>query len=180
MPGPERRPDRRDEPAGCRSALPCGPRDTRDEGQKAVRVNDMMNLTDPIIPGISAAGVAIHDVIQPILSSNKPLAEDRFGNTDKYTFEGVTLWARDGRITQIGVAAPYSGKLNEKIGIGSTIGDVENALGKVSEDAEDSLVVRGSGGWSFDTEPWKRRNPRDNRGAKVTEIFVFRPAADAK
>ncbi|MEO8034539.1 MAG: hypothetical protein ABI837_08900, partial [Acidobacteriota bacterium] len=128
----------------------------------------------------SAAGIAIHDAIQPILANQTPANVDRFGTTEKYIFEGVALWVRDGRVTQIGVAAPYSGRILDKIGIGSTIGDVENALGRVSEDAEDSLVVQGSGGWSFDTEPWKRRNPRDNRGARITEIFVFRPVAEAK
>lgn len=139
-----------------------------------------MNLTDPIVPGISAAGIAIHDAIQPILASNTPANVDRFGTTEKYIFEGVSLWVRDGRVTQIGVAAPYSGKILDKIGIGSTLGDVENALGRVSEDEQDSLVVQGSSGWSFDTEPWKRRTARDNRGARVTEIFVFRPATEAK
>ena len=135
-----------------------------------------MNLTDPIVPGISAAGVSIHDPIQQILAANPSEVADKFGNTEKYVFEGVSLWARDGRVTQIGVRAPYSGKLAEKVGIGSTIGDVAAALGEVAEDAEDSLIVKGSAGWCFESEPWKRRGGvRDNRHARVTEIFVFRP-----
>ncbi len=135
-----------------------------------------MNLTDPIVPGISAAGVSLHDPIQQILAAHPSPVVDRFGTTEKYVFDGVSLWARDGRISQIGVRAPYSGKVAEKIGVGSTIGEVVTALGEVAEDAEDSLIVRGSSGWCFETEPWKRRGGlRDNRNARVTEIFVFRP-----
>jgi len=137
-----------------------------------------MNLTDPIVPGISAAGVSIHDPIQQILAAHPSEVADRFGTTEKYVFDGISLWARDGRVTQIGVRAPYTGKIAGKVGLGSTIGDVTAALGEVAEDTDDSLIVKGSAGWCFETEQWKRRGGlRDNRNAQVTEIFVFRPAA---
>jgi len=133
-----------------------------------------MNLTDPIIPGISAAGVNIEDSIKLVLMTSSAASVDNVKETEKYSFDGVTLWVRNGRVKQIGVASPYSGKLMEKIGIGSTLREVESALGKIVPDKDDSLIVSGSTGWCFETERWRNGpNVRQNPHAKLTEIFVF-------
>jgi len=133
-----------------------------------------MNLTDPIIPGASAAGVRIGDAIQQILAGHPSSTVDRFAETEKYSFDGITLWVRNGRVKQIGVTSPYTGKVLEKVGIGSTIREVETMLGKITQDKHDSLIVSGHTGWCFETERWRSgQNVRQNPHAKLTEILVF-------
>ena|ERR1700682_1216874 len=135
-----------------------------------------MNLDDVIVPGESAAGIRVGQRINQILATEGSVEAERFHGIEKYVFAGVTLWVREGLITQVGVRAPYGGKLPQGIGIGSTIGEVESAIGRIGEDNSDNLVVLTSPGWCFETEVWLRgKSPRENRSARITEIFVFAP-----
>jgi hypothetical protein len=135
-----------------------------------------MKLDDVIAPGESAAGIRIGQRIAQVLALEGSVEAERFHGVEKYVLGAVTLWARDGLITQVGVRAPYGGKLSQGIGIGSTIGDVESAVGRIGQDASDNLVVLTSPGWCFETEVWLRgKSARENRTARVTEIFVFAP-----
>jgi hypothetical protein len=135
-----------------------------------------MNLDDVIVPGESAGGIRVGQRINQVLAVEGSVEAERFHGVEKYVFGAVTVWVRDGLITQVGVRAPYTGKLAQGIGIGSTIGEVESAIGRIGQDGEDNLVVPTSPGWCFETEVWLRgKSPRDNRSARVTEIFVFAP-----
>ncbi len=135
-----------------------------------------MNLDDVIVPGESAAGIRVGQRINQVLAMEGSVEAERFHGVEKYVFGAVTLWARDGLITQVGVRSPYSGKLASGIGIGSTLGEVETAVGRVGQDGEDNLVVPTSPGWCFETEVWLRgKSARDNRSARITEILVFAP-----
>ena len=135
-----------------------------------------MNLDDGIVPGESAAGIRVGQRINQVLAMEGSVEAERFHGVEKYVFGGVTLWAREGLITQVGVRAPYTGKLPQGIGIGSTIGEVESAIGRVGQDTSDNLVVLTSPGWCFETEVWLRgKSARENRSARITEICVFAP-----
>ncbi len=135
-----------------------------------------MNLDDVIVPGESAGGIRLGQRINQVLATEGSVEAERFHGIEKYVFAAVTLWVRDGLITQIGVRSPYSGKLAQGIGIGSTIGEVESAIGRIGQDASDNLVVLTSPGWCFETEVWLRgKSPRENRAARITEIYVFAP-----
>jgi len=134
-----------------------------------------MNTSDPIVPGISAAGIRIGEPA-PVPDTEVHAPVERFNGIEKYVFEAVTVWASHGHVDQIGLRAPYSGRLAFGIGIGSTIGEVERAFGPVTEDDDDNLVVRGSAGWCFETEDWAGgRSLGANREARISEIFVFAP-----
>lgn len=77
-------------------------------------------------------------------------------------------------MTQVGVRHPYEGKVLDAIGIGSTIAEAEAALGSVTEDEEDNLVIQSVPGLSFETA--RRPNGEDlqrNKDARITNIFVF-------
>jgi len=100
-----------------------------------------MNLDDVIVPGESAGGIRLGQRINQVLAVEGSVEAERFHGIEKYVFAAVTLWVRDGLITQIGVRSPYSGKLAQGIGIGSTIGEVESAIGRIGQDASDNLVV---------------------------------------
>ena len=52
----------------------------------------------------------------------------------------VDLWVKDGIVDQIMVHDSYRGKLMDKIGLGSTIADIERHIGAWEEDEEDNLV----------------------------------------
>ncbi len=133
----------------------------------------MFDIKAAIEPGQSAAGVRLGTSVRDILSRGEPLQVDKFRQTDKLIFPFVTLWVRDGRIQQVSVQAPYEGKIAGAIGIGSTIHDVEQALGPVVQDREDNLAVTGSPGWCFETVRWTAGGSRSNRQAAIAEIFVF-------
>jgi len=133
----------------------------------------MFDINAPIEPGVSAAGIRIGTAAREILSRGEPLETDRFRETDKLVFPFVTLWVRDGRIQQVAVKAPYEGRIGNVIGIGSTVKDVEAALGKVVQDKEDNLTVAESPGWCFEADQWSPGGGGRNRQARISEIFVF-------
>ncbi len=81
----------------------------------------------------------------------------------------------DGFVRQIGVTGCYQGKLQNGIGLGSTIKDVERAFGaEVFEDEDDNLAVTRAPGWCFDTQEWGGDHTLNhNRSALLTAIFVY-------
>ncbi len=142
----------------------------------------MIQLDAPILPGERAAGIRVGEPIARLLEAHQPeahvpLQEGR----ERFHFGPVWVWAENGRITQVGVSRGYSGRLAGRIGIGSTVRDVERLIGPIGEDDEDNLVVVGSPGWCFETEPWRPGTAlEDNRDARLSWIFVFaEPANDA-
>jgi len=64
----------------------------------------------------------------------------------KYDFGPIHLLVVDGTVFQIGVFAGYRRSLLGGIKIGSTIEDIQQAIGPVIEDEEDNLVVSGPPG----------------------------------
>jgi hypothetical protein len=138
-----------------------------------------MNLSDPIVPGVSAAGVRIGDDIKRVLlGSGAPSAVHGDPGRERYEFGTVTIWAKAGRVEQIGVRKPYEGRLASGVGLGSTIADVVESTGTVIEDDEENLVVAGQPGWCFETEEWAHgQSLSDNADARISEIFVFESRA---
>jgi len=137
----------------------------------------MLVLDAPIIPGDSAAGLRIGTSIEDVLVHEKPNATVPLHGAIKYDFGPIHLWVANGSIFQIGVFAGYRGSLRSGIKIGSTIGEIQQAIGAVTEDEEDNLVVPGYPGWCFETEEWlEGHQPEQNPKARVTEIYVYRPA----
>lgn len=137
----------------------------------------MFDLDAPIIPSESAAGLRIGHLIEDVLVHEKPNATVPLHGAIKYDFGPIHLWVANGTIFQIGVFAGYRGSLCSGIKIGSTIKDIQQAIGPVIEDEEDNLVVPGSPGWCFETEEWlEGHQPEQNPKARVSEIYVFRPA----
>jgi hypothetical protein len=140
----------------------------------------MFDLSAPIIPGHSAAGVAMGVSAAPYIGgATKPTTTTLLSPGHvRYGFGSVALWVRDGRVAQIGVSQGYSGLLQGGIGIGSMIADIHALLGSVGEDDDDNLVVVGIVGWCFETEEWlSGRRPKENPSVRVTEIYVFPVAA---
>ncbi|HET9914930.1 MAG TPA: hypothetical protein VFQ13_23780 [Anaerolineales bacterium] len=137
----------------------------------------MFELNAPIIPGKSAAGVSLGQSIKPILPANLPTSVEQLSKSEKFSFGSVELWVEDGRVIQIGVRAGYEGTLHSTIGIGSTIAEVQSAIGEVIEDDEDNLVVPNEDGWCFETEVWQNgEKVEDNLSSRISAILVY-PAA---
>jgi uncharacterized protein (TIGR02996 family) len=137
------------------------------------------SLLDPeaaIVPGVSAAGIAIGSPAAEVLAAVPPHDVAPLGGMLRYRLGLLDLWVENGRITQIGLYFGYHGRLAEGIGIGSTIAEIEEVAGPVTHDDEDNLIVRGSSGWCFQIEgpdqPPRRKPPRK---ARVTGIYVFEP-----
>ena len=134
------------------------------------------DLDAPIVPNESAAGIQIGaDAREIVERASLTFTFDPPDKSRSYSVGVVLLWVRAGTIHQIGVIGGYRGRIDGRIGIGSTIADVEDAFGRVLEDDEDNLVVSSLPGWCFETEPWVDGDDlRQNRFARITAIYVFR------
>jgi len=130
----------------------------------------VLALDAPIQPSVGAAGININ---APAEELPKPKTREQLPELEVLDFGSVQIWLRAGRVDQIGVRKGYRGRLNGTIGIGSSIRDVEAAIGPVSEDEEDNLIVLRSPGWCFETEQWRGHDLADNGDAPITYIWVF-------
>lgn len=130
-----------------------------------------IDLTEPIKPGMSAAGIRIGQAVEAL---PRPLKKVSLSAVVRFDYSCVSVWVRQGFVDQVGVRQGYSGELAEGISIGSSIADVERLIGAVEEDSEDNLIVVGYPGWCFETEQWLDHRIEDNRGARITEIFVHK------
>lgn len=85
----------------------------------------------------------------------------------------VDIWAIEGIVEQIMVHDGYRGKLMDKIGLGSTIADIERQIGAWEEDEEDNLVIRDLSGLFFRVEGYfpDLKDPAF-RFAPIKEIYV--------
>ena len=129
-----------------------------------------IDLTAPIMPGKSAAGISLGEELAAL---PRPLSRASFTGVERLDYLCVSLWVRQESVCQVGVREGYGGTLAEGIGIGSTIADVERLIGRVQEDAEDNLIVVGYSGWCFETEEWRGHSIEENRGARITGIFIY-------
>lgn len=148
-----------------------------------------MNTDAPIVPGESAAGIQLGAPIEGLLNAHKNSFS--FGEvvrpsfpaliTTRYRSEMVDLWVRDGIVDQIMVHNGYRGKLMDKIGLGSTIADVEMYIGPVEEDEEDNLMIRDLPGLFFEIEGYfpDFTDPAI-RFAPIKEIYVHIPSSEWK
>ena len=134
-----------------------------------------IDLTAPIKPGTSAAGIALGERAAQL---PPPLRRMPLSGLERLDYSSVSVWVRQGSICQVGVRQGYNGKLPQGIGIGSSINDVERLIGKVQEDVEDNLIVVGCTGWCFETEEWCGHRIEDNHGARITEIYIYKVATD--
>jgi len=134
----------------------------------------MFDLAAPIVPGKSAAGIKLGQSIDEIIKFHQPVEIHSLGDGAKYCFNQIDLWVRNGKVVQISVKFDYLGNVQNKIGIGATINDVQSAFGKVMEDEEDNLIVPSIPGWCFETETWQNgQEISENLNSRITEIFVF-------
>ncbi|HXS01853.1 MAG TPA: hypothetical protein VN724_14850 [Pyrinomonadaceae bacterium] len=132
----------------------------------------MIDPKAPIIPAMGAAGIAIGMKISDV-TSVAPFefkVEDRADGVRVYRSEMVDLWVRGDSIFQIMVHGPYEGKLLARIGIGSSLKDVEEHIGPVSLDEEDNLIIEGVKGLSIEINP--ETNP-----STIEELYIFDPNA---
>ncbi|MBC8083209.1 MAG: hypothetical protein H7Z21_08360 [Hymenobacter sp.] len=133
----------------------------------------MMDLCAPIVPGESAAGLHIGQLMSEILDHQTPTSVEHLESVTRYEFGPVWVWARNNRVDQIGVFHGYQGGLPQGIGVGAQMQEVQETIGDVFEDEEDNLCVVDSPGWCFETSPWHNGQEADkNLAAVIVGIFV--------
>ena len=136
----------------------------------------MFDLDADIVPGTGAAGVRLGQPVTDVLSRVDPIRVTELHGSCRYEFGSVDLWVKAGAIFQIGLYQGYRGLIDRRIGIGSTLAELERELGRVSEDDDDNLVVAGVHGFCFETDHWKAgREPQENPDAVISQLYVFMP-----
>ncbi len=134
-----------------------------------------VNRNSPIVPGEGAASIRLGESVTDILSGTtevfvaEQVAIAGVGDTGSIRYRSATidLWVKDNRIWQIMVHGAYTGKVLGKIGLGSTLADVEKLLGSVAVMA-DNWVVKGMPGISFEPQTEGTDSP-------IIEIYVWQP-----
>jgi hypothetical protein len=116
----------------------------------------MIDLDAPLVPGKSAAGVAVGSPARELLATVVAQSTTKVSSGEKHDLGTVKVWTKDGVIIQVGVYSGHRGVLEPGIQVGSTISDVEQSFGcSVEQDEQDNLVVPTSPGWCFETGEWK-------------------------
>jgi hypothetical protein len=133
----------------------------------------VFDLSAPLEPGLSAAGIRLGAAIGDVTSAVRPLQVHERGDWATYVYESLDVSARHGRVSQLCVKQSYTGKLVGAIGIGSTIADVERILGRVTEDEYDNLIVATVAGWCFETSEWVGPSLKANRSARIVSMCVY-------
>jgi hypothetical protein len=134
----------------------------------------VLDLSAPIMPEQSAAGIAIGDAAEVLPA---PLARRPLSSGERLDYGPVLVWLQDGKVSQVAVREGYMGTLAGDIRIGSSLADVERVFGAVAEDDEDNLIVPSRPGCCFETEEWRGPRLGDNIQARITEIFVYKQRA---
>jgi hypothetical protein len=133
----------------------------------------VIDLEAPIIPAQQAGGIVLGTHIQEILEQNKNFFEverdERSGALSifRYRSASLDLWTNNDLVWQIMVHGNYAGKVDEKVGIGSTLADVKKSLGNIKVDTDEILVI-GLPGISFEPE-------KDDDISPIVEIYIFEP-----
>ncbi|HEY7093738.1 MAG TPA: hypothetical protein VH393_11190 [Ktedonobacterales bacterium] len=136
----------------------------------------MIDLSAPIIPGVSAAGFHIGQFIErkgPLGTPfvRKPI-HDPFATSSeeaRYHSESVDLWVTNSVIRQIGVHGVYRGKLLGQIMLGMTMEDIERRIGPCMEDDKDKLAIAGVEGLYFDVA-WRPNHPAKELSLRLPEL----------
>ncbi len=146
----------------------------------------MIDLSAPIIPGVSAAGFHIGQFIERKGPIGTPFAREpihnpfaRSSEEVRYHCESVDLWVANSVIQQIGVHGAYCGDLFGQIMLGMTIEDIKRRIGPCMED-EDKRAIAGIDGLRFDVA-WRPNHPAieldlrlpELRFAPITWLYVF-------
>ena len=140
----------------------------------------MLDLTAPIVPGISAAGFHIGQFIEPngtmaAMFVGEPIHNPYVPSSDgvhyRYRSESVDLWVTNNLITQIGVHGAYHGKLLDHITLGMSIDDIERRIGPCTDEDQDNLAIAGVEGLGF-VVAWRPNHPAKELDLRLPELRV--------
>jgi hypothetical protein len=130
-----------------------------------------IDLTAPIQPGWEAAGVMIGDSVEVL---PQPQKRSSLTGVERFDYRSVSVFIQQGFVCQVCVYQEYEGKLADTIGIGSTIAQVQEAIGTVTEDDCDNLIVASFPGWCFETEEWRHGHRlENNQESRTVCICVY-------
>ena len=97
----------------------------------------------------------------------------------RYRSAIVDLWVENGVIVQIMVHGRFHGLIQGRIGLGSTLAEIEDNFGSCEEDEEDNLVINGLPGLCFEIDgSFADLKNRSARHAVIKEIYVFHPSKE--
>lgn len=150
----------------------------------------MIDLDAPILPGNGAAGIWLDIRVETVLAEHPgTFKSEKIANTSvrnslgmtKHRSPAVDLWEENGQVIQIMVHDGYRGKLDNRVGIASTIADIQRIYGYCQENEEDNLIINGVPGLCFTVTGLfpKGENPFDPDNpiwlrSKVDWIYVYR------
>jgi hypothetical protein len=134
------------------------------------------DLHAPIVPGVSSAGILIGTTVEALVASTHPAGASG-EHHGFHRFPSIKVWSIEGTVRMVGVSEGYRGQVDGRIGIGSTLGDVEDWCAcKVDRGKYNTLIATGMPGLSFITDISEGWNDDVQVGIdptdRLTTIFV--------
>lgn len=139
-----------------------------------------MDISSPIIPGQSAGGITLGTAAATIPAiADGRLRQSYFASPNlpdgfviRYRSAALEVWESGGAITRIIVREGYTGLIEETIGIGSTLAELEENAGTLEMDDDGTITLPDIPGISF-TIDMAGADQEDPGESPITAIAIF-------
>jgi hypothetical protein len=143
-------------------------------------MNEVYDLSAPIVPGKSLGGILLGAPADSLIPHLDILDEETIGKGHiRYEIDSMDIWVKDSVVVQLSAMDDYTGTIDGKVSIGSTIHKTVNTVGPLTENEDGHIIATKSEGVKFSTDNWieasdSKLNLAVNIIQTLTEIFVFK------
>ena len=132
-----------------------------------------MDLSAPIVPGESAAGITIGDEVLPIIRSHSPKRIQQTDTGDVFHFNDVIIWSSSDRksVFQIAVFGKYSGTTEEGLKIHMPTSEVADRIGPLYTGEYDEICIKGYAGLGVEVTG-------ESDSEVISHIIVCKPSSE--
>lgn len=136
---------------------------------------------EAIVPGIRIGEYHLGERVEKIteLLEQKKVSYSvvPLGSVEKLVTDGLSFWVTDGRISQITATEGFGGRINGVIGVGSTLRQAEECLGRIREGEYDIVIVyelEGVPGVCFELKDDDEFEEFDEMSAPIEAISIYK------
>jgi len=142
-------------------------------------MTQVIDLTASILPGKSLAGITLGTAANTLIPQLEILAEyTEEPGLVHYEIDSVDIWVKDGVVVKLAALDNYTGKIDNQVGIGSTVQKTFKVLGPLAENKKGEIRATQVQGLGFGTDGWieartQEMNLAVNLAQEITEICIF-------